>query len=63
MPRPRKRTSPVVTDEVKEWIQGYFKEDERASRLRRAAKQRHTAWRIIYERPCSEHAFAGSYEW
>ena len=61
VPKPRRRTRPVITDEVKGWIQGYLKEDEQASQIRGAAKQRHTAWRI-YERLRAEHAFAGSYE-
>jgi len=43
VPKPRRRTRPVITAEVKGWIQGYLKEDEQASQLRGAAKQRHTA--------------------
>ncbi|WP_255565365.1 helix-turn-helix domain-containing protein [Gelria sp. Kuro-4] len=31
VPKPRRRTRPVITDEVKEWIQGYLEEDEQTS--------------------------------
>lgn len=61
IPKPRERVKPIITDDVKDWIQGYLKEDEEANKVLGATKQRHTAWRI-HERLCLEHGFSGSYE-